>query len=433
MAKGRHPKKLSIICQSKNKMKILVVVDSINIEDSSGSKANVALIHNLVKAGFDVWVYHYTLKNIQLEKVNCVAIPEIKYSPLYFLSRIQRVLSRNFNINLAPVLEKYFGFSFTFFNDANSIVKALKKCVFQPDLVLTLSKGASFRPHYALLKLSGWHSKWMAYVHDPYPFHYYPRPYTWVETSYKQKEKFFAQVSEKAKYSAFPSQLLLEWMSSYFPDFQKTGVVLPHQNSEHGIGNPGLPNYFDPQNFNLLHAGNLMKQRSPKGLIEGYKLFLNRNPEALKDSKLILLGHASYHSQMLEEYQKNTSQLYVYNGNVAFDIVNHLQRKVSVNIILESKAETSPFLPAKFPHCVAANRTILSLAPYYSEIRRLLGNDYPYWSEVDDVEKIALLIGDLYQLWKQNPDNLLLDRSDLAEYLSADYLKKRLMDLLNNQ
>ena len=42
-------------------MKILVVVDSINIEDSSGSKANVALIHNLVVAGYDVLVYKDTI------------------------------------------------------------------------------------------------------------------------------------------------------------------------------------------------------------------------------------------------------------------------------------------------------------------------------------------------------------------------------------
>ncbi len=126
-------------------IKILIVVDSINVEDSSGSKANVALIKNLVDAGFEVLVYHYTLKNIQLSGVSCFAIPEIKHSYLYFLSRLQRVIWRNFNINLAPFLQKIFGFSFTFFNDTNSIKRALKKINYTPDLVITLSKGASFR------------------------------------------------------------------------------------------------------------------------------------------------------------------------------------------------------------------------------------------------------------------------------------------------
>ena len=35
--------------------KILVVVDSINVNDSSGSKANVALINNLVEGASIYW------------------------------------------------------------------------------------------------------------------------------------------------------------------------------------------------------------------------------------------------------------------------------------------------------------------------------------------------------------------------------------------
>lgn len=417
-------------------MKILVVVDSINIEDSSGSKANVALINNLAAAGFEVVVYHYTQKFISLEGISCYAIPEIKYSPLYFLSRMQRIISRNFKVNPAPFLEQLFGFSFTFFNDTNSITKALRKTDFQPGLVITLSKGGSFRPHYAILKTPEFHNKWLAYVHDPYPFHYYPRPYTWVEPGYQFKEKFFRKVSEKARFSAFPSQLLIEWMGSFYSDFIKTGVVIPHQKAKYdfeiSIGNTKFPSYFDPLKFNLLHAGNLMKQRSPNGLLKGFQLFLNQNPEAKHDTKLILLGNASYHTKMLKEYQTNNPEIYIYNGNIAFDVVYHLQKNVSVNVILESKSEISPFLPAKFPHCVEANKTILSLAPYYSETRRLLGNDYPYWTEVDNIEKIASMIEKLYYLWKQNPSNLLLNRTDLIEYLSVDYLKKIVLNLKDN-
>lgn len=413
-------------------MKILVVVDSINIEDSSGSKANVALIQNLIEAGFEVLVYHYTLRNCHLDGVNCFAIPEVKYSPLYFLSRMQRVLSRNLTVNFAPFLERLFGFSFTFFNDTNSIVRALKKTTFNPDLVLTLSKGASFRPHYAVLKLPELHPKWMAYVHDPYPIHYYPRPYNWIEPSYKQKQDFFLKVSQKAKFSVFPSKLLLEWMGTYFPNFLKTGIVIPHQNAKYEIKNHQFPSYFNPVKFNVLHAGNLMAQRSPWGLIEGFKLFLDKNPEAKQYARLLLIGNASDHSAMLEEYNKNEAELYVYNGSIAFDEIFLVQQNVSVNVILEAKSEISPFLPAKFPHCVAANKAILSLAPYYSETRRLLGNDYRYWSEQDDVNKIAALFGEMYQLWNQNTDNLLLNRPDLEEYLSVKYLTKVIKKMEND-
>lgn len=427
MGAATHRHKLRLIYLNTFKMKILVIAESINMEDSSGSKANVALINNLVEVGFEIVVYHYTQKNIQLPTVTCVSIPEIKYSLLYFLSRSQRLLQRHFKLKLAVFLEKILGFSFTFFNDINSIKRALNKSQFKPDLVLTLSKGSSFRPHYAVLKLPSLHSKWMAYVHDPYPFHFYPRPYTWVESGYKQKEKFFHQVAEKANYSAFPSQLLMEWMSSFFPNFSKTGVVIPHQNAKYNfqkaMQSNNFPSYFDASKFNLLHAGNLMKQRSPKGLLEGYKLFLKKNPEAKIDSKLILLGPASAHADLLKEYQTNNPEIFIFNGKVAFEEVYHLQKNVAVNIILESKSEISPFLPAKFPHCVEADTAILSLAPYYSEIRRLLGNDYPYWTEADSVEKIAVIIEGLYNLWKINPDHLRLNRTDLVDYLSTTNLK----------
>ncbi|MDD3722645.1 MAG: UDP-glycosyltransferase [Lutibacter sp.] len=414
--------------------KIQVIVDSIDVNDSSGSKANVALILNLREAGFNLKVFHYTQKEIDLPGIECISMLERKQNGLYLLSRLERLFTRWTGINLNPMLEGFFGFSFTYFNDASSIVKALKKeTEFKPDLVLTLSKGASFRPHYALLKLPKWHSKWMAYVHDPYPFHYYPRPYNWIQPGYKQKENFFREVSEKAKFSAFPSLLLKEWMGSYFPQFLKTGVVIPHQNAKYKVQNTLFPNYFDVSKFNLLHAGNLMKQRSPEGLIKGFNLFLKQHPEAKIDARLLLLGPASYHAKLLENHQKESPEIYIFNGNVAFDEVYYLQQHVSVNIILESKSEISPFLPGKFPHCVAANKSILALGPYYSETKRLLGNDYLYLAEVDDVEKIAKKIETLYGLWMENKTNLKLERDDLLQYMGSEHLKDVVENLLENK
>jgi hypothetical protein len=135
-------------------MKILVIVDSINVNDSSGSKANVALIQNLTACGFEVRVCHYTQKEISLTGITCIVIPEKKWSFLYLLSRTERLFTRLTKISVNASLENWFGFSFTFFNDSNSIAKAIRKQKdFQPDFVLTLSKGASFRPHHAMLKV----------------------------------------------------------------------------------------------------------------------------------------------------------------------------------------------------------------------------------------------------------------------------------------
>ncbi|PIV93793.1 MAG: UDP-glycosyltransferase [Flavobacteriaceae bacterium CG_4_10_14_3_um_filter_33_47] len=406
---------------------ILIVADSIDVNDSSGSKANIALIKNLSAIGYQVTVLHYTQKNIQIPWVTCIPIIEKKYTPLYFLSRTQRVIQRYFKINLAKYLEAIFGFSFTFFNDVNSIKGALKKLdISKFDLILTLSKGASFRPHYAVNKLPILHKKWMAYIHDPYPMSCYPKPYQWNEPGHKQKRLFFKKVSKNAKYSAFPSVLLQEWMGNYFPNFIKTGIIIPHQNFEEELISLEVPSYFDSEKFNVLHAGNLMKQRHPEGLIRGFKLFLEKNPEAKNDSKLMLLGNAFYHEDLIKAFAIDLPQLYIKLANMPFNEVHWLQKQVSVNIILEANSEISPFLPGKFPHCIMANKPILHLGPKNSETKRLLGEDYQYWCEIHDVLAISEILQILYAIWKKNNNALILNRSDLEVYVGEVYLKEQL-------
>ncbi len=415
-----------------NKTRILIVAESIDVEDSSGSKANVALIRSFQKAGYDIQVFHYTRKDIQLEGITCVGIKEEKINYLFFLSRIERKVRYKFKVQLNKPLEKIFGFSFTLFNDRNSIVTALRKISdYDPDLVLTLSKGGSFRPHHALLQMHEWHQKWVAYMHDPYPMHLYPRPFAWVEPGYYKKWKFIKDISEKAAYSAFLSQLLKEWMGSYFPNFKSTGVIIPHQIADYKTSGIEYPEYFDPGNFNLLHAGTLLDQRDPHSLVNAFQMFLEQNPKAKNHAQLIFLGGKNIYSFWLDQKSKEIAGLIVSENHVPFAQVFKMQQHTTVNVILEAKSEISPFLPGKFPHCVQADKPILLLGPYYSESRRLLGDDYTYWSENDDVEKITQLIKQLYDLWLQN-ENVKLGKPELKEYLSEGYLKETINKLLIN-
>ncbi|MES2780140.1 MAG: UDP-glycosyltransferase, partial [Bacteroidota bacterium] len=146
-------------------------------------------------------------------------------------------------------------------------------------------------------------------------------------------------------------------------------------------------------------------------------------PEAITHSQLLLIGPASYHQQTVESLMTETLPLIFKNENVSFDIVMNMQNHACVNVILESQSEISPFLPGKFPHCVMADKPIISLTPFNSETRRLLGNDYPYWSEQTDETKIADILEQLYLLWKNDRTALTLNRPDLVTYLSPAYLK----------
>jgi len=419
-------------------IKILVIVESLDINDSSATKGRIALINNLLELGYSLKILHYTRRAIDFKTINipsgsCTPIKERKLNVLYFLSRTERIFTRVTKLSLNRYLENWFGFSFTHFNDVNSIKKAVdSEDTNNYSFVLTLSKGASFKPHFALLKSPNWYGKWIAYIHDPFPYHFYPRPYNWIQPGFKQKERLFREVSKKAAYSAFPSLLLKDWMSSYFDDFGKTGRIIPHQIQHIPINNHdiGINEYIDRDKFTILHAGNLMKQRNPIPLIKGYFLFLEKFPEAKANSEMLLIGAGTYFNDKINELEKQHSNLHFHYKSLPFNLVFEIQKAASVNVILESKSEISPFLPGKFPHCIVSNKPIMLLGPYYSESKRILGENYPLWAESDDVSKICEMISSLYIRFKENKLDCSLEYERIKEYLGTNYLKKEIESII---
>ncbi len=406
--------------------KILVIAESVDKDSGSGAKANLALIKNLIEAGFQVKVYHYSRKEIKLGGAESISIPENRKSLLFFLSRVERYIRYIFKFSLNPKIEEKTGFSFTLKNDRDCIVAALKKeRYFDPDWVITLSQGGSFRPHHALLKIPKWHAKWIAYIHDPYPMHWYPKPYTWKESGYRIKQSFMEAVADKCTYAAFPSLLLKEWMGSHYKTFSKKGIVIPHQIDKAIQKNKSTDISLKPSEFTILHAGNFLQARQPFGLIEGFKKFSVKYPRA--KAKLIHIGPADYYREYLEKESENNTSIQVICENIAFSEVRWLQENTSVNVIIEAKAEFSPFLPGKFPHVISSGKPILLLGPPKSEARRILGEDYPFWSEIDDENRISGLLEKLYRGFKNGTLDTKYD--NIERYLSPENLTEIFADL----
>jgi hypothetical protein len=423
----KNKRKLIKRSMPKSKSKILVVIESLDVNDSSGTKGRVALLHSLTQLGYDVTALHYTQKEIAMDGIRCIEAKELKDSLLFLLTRIQRLIHRWFKIDVGERIDRLFGFSFGFFNDTKSIAKAVKKL--NPEdylMVWTLSKGNSYRTHKAVLMLPEWHSKWYAYVHDPYPQQLYPRPYNFIPRGYREKRMFFLEVMKKAKRVVLPSLLLKEWLQSYYPDMEGKCLILPHQIVNYKMEEIVFPNYFDPGNFNLLHAGNLLDLRDPKPLVEAFEIFLERNPEAAKQSRLLFLGKAGAFASYLQHKMKEIPQLFASDGYVPFDETYAMQQSASANIILEAKSEISPFLPGKFPHSVSAKVPIILVGPYYSECKRLLGADYPYKFDFNDAEKMAEAFASLYTLWETHAKKIPFHRPDLDDYLSLNYVESLL-------
>ena len=411
--------------------KVLIVTDSINPEDSSGSKANVAFIKSLVASSYLVTVVHYTQQEIQIDEAKCVCVKERRANTLYILGGIQRIVQRNLGINWSVFLENLFGFSFTFFNDCNSLINTLKNLIKNDyDLIITLSKGESFRPHYAVLQLPDLHRKWLAYVHDPYPFQYYPDPYGFTPKGARQKASFFKKVAERCRDAGFPSLLLAQHMTKYYPQFINKSIVIPHQ-FDFNIPKVKLPSFFHKGKFNLVHTGNLIGGRSPEGLLKGFQLFINNNKEARETAFLYLVGPSSNYKQLIHSFEPVAQ--FIYHPGVSYAESLALQQAASVNLIIEaSDTDFSPFLPAKMAHCVMVDKPILALSPGKSEVRRLLGDEYLWQTEADDSEQIAKIISELYFKWKNaNANSWRLDSPDLQAYFSSEYLNKQIQSLLD--
>ncbi len=413
-------------------MKVLVLCESLDENDSSGAKGRIGLLESFVQAGYEVTALHYSQKDIHINGVDCISVKERKDSILYILSRVQRLLYRWFKINISVLVDKLFGFSFGFFNDANSLAKIVSK--YNPEayqMIWTLSKGNSYRSHKAILSLPKWHQKWYAYVHDPYPQQLYPRPYNYVPYGYKKRRFFFRDITICAKRIVFPSLLLKEWMQSYFIDIEGKSLIIPHQLRTIDFSENDLPSYFDPTKFNLLHAGSLLDLRDPKPIIEAYEGFLENVPEAKENSSLVFIGKASVFSHYLLSKKESIPQLYVSDCYVPFKQVYAMQQLASVNIILEAKSEISPFLPGKFPHCIAANKPIFLIGPHYSECKRVLGNSYTHKFDFDDIGEMIKSMIKLYRMWQEDKKKLNLNRLDLENYLSSKYLKDIINDDFN--
>lgn len=405
-------------------MRVLIVADNIDFQTSSGAKANWAFARSLAFNNRNkVKVLHYSLKDLSSSVMELVEIKENRRGFYFYSSRLQRVIRRNFGIDLPKYINKYSGFDHTFKNDVQSIVSYItKENPSKYDLLITLSQGAQFMSHAAVLKRQEWHHKWLAYMHDPFPMCWYPEPYNWVEPGYKKKKHFIISVANKAKCIGYPSKRLADWMGQFENAFKAKSIILRHQSIEVKNSLKNQQAYFSENKFVVLHSGNLLKQRDPFPLIEAWTNFLKNNPNASDNAKLVFLGNGEYHEPELSEMCSKYSILRI-SKNIDYEIARQLESRSTINVILEAKAEISPFLPAKFTGLVLANKIILHLGPKNSEVLDILGSSYEWHSSAGNVAAICDCLSKLYDKWKKG-NSLTLDRNDILKEISPEKLNK---------
>lgn len=401
--------------------RILVVVDDINENNSSGARVNLAMIKNL-SLYFSLTVVHANDASSEINGVSYIKVYENQNNVNYLLSRIFRVIRRVFKINLSPYFENLFGFSFTFFSIVDGFRYVLNKLKSTDyNLVITLSEGESFIPHYVLLGFKNFHNSWLAYIHDPYPMAYYPASYSFEGPGTDKKIRFMRDVLTYAKYVSFPGIMLAKWMQEKYDIKLENSIIIPHQIDIHNYDFEDFqgPELFKDDKFIILHAGNILDQRNPMALINAFSLFLKQYPHRENSVGLHFIGNIGENHFFMNE--NNVKDNVCFHPKLDYRASKYLMQKASVNVILESNDEISPFLPGKITDCLMMKNPILLLTPRVSELGLLFGEEYSFRAKPDNVEAIFECIDSLYSNWIDQK-NIFYNNDKLIRFMGHENL-----------
>ena len=300
------------------------------------------------------------------------------------------------------------------------------------DLIIALGTGSSFMPHYALLKVKTTIPVLFNF-HDPYPMSRYPEPYRKKPNFiYFHQERFLRKMFKKAGALSFPSEYLKDFMLQG-TQFRDKAFVLPHV----GISLDNIPSktedlevHLPKGKFNLLHAGTLLGPRKVDALFRAFERLSGEDDEFSQKTVLTVLGKVAKEHRYLEKLSgKTQGNLRVITQRVSYPKSLELLRQCDMALVVEADADFSPFMPGKLADIFYYEKPVLALTPERSEVRRILGKDYPYVARVNDTGTIYNILKRAWKAWKsgalKNPD-----AERLKKYVSVEDFNKRFDEIL---
>lgn len=262
------------------------------------------------------------------------------------------------------------------------------------DYIFAFGGGDFFEPLEALSKVKNLKAEKIGYIHDPFPFHFFPKPYKEPPTKRSIKhEHRLKKAFDNLNKLAFPSKLLSDWMGDCYNIKEEKRIVIPHGLPLSFIDDTQYTNavnlFIDKHQLNdgfYFHAGTLLYHRRIEYLAEAFQKFKKENNS--KNIKLVHIGNIQYN------YENTSEDVIIVNERLDLGFINNLSKKSLGLIIIEHISEISPFLPGKFPECISLKKPILHFGPKNSEIVRIIQTYYPhidsktYTSELNDVNGI---------------------------------------------
>ena len=343
--------------------KVLIVSSEIIKDKYSASLTTYKFIQEASKLyEVDVLTEPMAIINFEHQCKNIFYTNYIGYKGVFYLKVLNRIYKIIFKHN---VFRKFRYFAF---------VKALKNINLEAyDFVIAFGGGDFFEPLEALANV---HEKGdfckMGYVHDPFPVDLYPSPYKEEATkkTLSQKNKL-SKIFSKMDKIVFPSQLLGEWMNSFYNFGYNKIVIVPHgipnkiEFEKPTIVSTFLDKYKLDKNEYFLHSGTLLYHRRIEPIIEAFKIYKKAQGKD-SNTKLLFIGNSQY------EIKNDFKDVIIINDRMPLKLINSLSIISKGLLIIEHNGAISPFLPGKFPEYLYFNKPILHFGPYNSEINRIV-------------------------------------------------------------
>ncbi len=395
-------------------MRVLILCEKLDIDYTSSGIGRSKLIYALSNSGYEIDVLFDQFHKADVQKVadvNFIRLnkPKNIYSTLSPLHKIGALLNY--------IIGQNFGSLECISWWKKNIKELLSKHSY--DVIYVLGSGQQWYTFFAMNDIKT-NIPIVLNFHDPYPSSYHPefkRSIHWVE---KLRYIRVKKLTQRAFKVTVPSSMLAEYLCAYYPLNNKY-VIVPHG----GLLLPYIKinEKEERKKLTISHLGLLLSSRNPQTFVSAFDSLFEKYPEAKKEIVLNIIGPFNIKNPDLKRFLEGQEWIRFSSDRISYPESMQLLNQSDVLLLIDFDADFSPIMLGKLGDYFYFNKPIIALTPKKSETSRLLGNQYPYKTDVKNKDEQIKIIENIYLKWKANDLNT-IDLSQQKNYVSEQNIAR---------
>jgi hypothetical protein len=190
----------------------------------------------------------------------------------------------------------------------------------------------------------------------------------------------------------------------------------------------------DPTKFILLHAGRLghietTRSNATTSLIQAFRYFLVRTPEARSVTNMLLVGSEDPQTQTIIHKFDLFSNITA-TGWVNYEESLKYIANASVCILIEGPMKEGIFLPSKLADYLVARKPVIALSPKVGVVSDMLSEPGIIRVDLDNENAIESAIHNCYLAYKQQTLGLLSPSESIADRFDSEVVGRQFVELV---